>query len=72
MFEDMHITGWGEPLGTAALINVAQVYFEQGDIDTDASRLSQIAENERFMSDDREKLWLAIYQQQGESAKTAT
>ncbi len=71
LFEDTRITGWGEPLGTAALINVAQVYFEQGDIHTAASRLSQIAENESFMSDDKEKLWLAIYQQQGESAKTA-
>jgi hypothetical protein len=71
LFEDTRIAGWGKPLGTAALINVAQVYFEQGDIDTAASRLSQIAENESFMSDDRERLWLDIYQRQGESTKTA-
>jgi len=69
LFEKARIAGWGEPLGTAALINVARVYFEQGDIDTAASRLSQIPEQESFMSDDREKLWLDIYQQQGESGK---
>jgi len=71
LFEAARIAGWGEPLGTAALINVARVYFEQGDLDTAASRLSQVSEQEKFMSDDREKLWLDIYQQQGESGKAA-
>ena len=71
LFEATRIEGWGEPLGTAALINVARVYFDQGDIDTAASRLSQVSEQESFMSDDREKLWLDIYQQLGESGKTA-
>ncbi len=69
LFEAARLSAWGEPLGTAASIDVAQVYFEQGDIDTAVARLSQIPEKETFMADEKDKLWLDIYRQQGDKEK---
>ncbi|MEE9338633.1 MAG: hypothetical protein V3U87_11165 [Methylococcaceae bacterium] len=69
LFEATRLAAWGDPLGTAALIDVASVYFEQGDSDTAASRLSLTPEKETFMADERDRLWLDIYQQQGDKEK---
>lgn len=68
LFEATRIASWGK-LSTAAYIDIARIYFEQGNIQTAQARLNQISENETFMTDDRDKLWLEIYQQQGDTEK---
>lgn len=68
LFEAARLAARGE-LSTAAYIDIAQVYFEQGDIETASSRLKQIPEKESFQADKRDKLWLEIYQKQGDTEK---
>jgi len=68
LFEATRIASSGT-LSTAAYIDIARVYFEQGNIQTAQARLKQIPENETFQADKRDKLWLEIYQQQGDTKK---
>jgi hypothetical protein len=64
LFENTRIASWGK-LSTAALIDIAQVYLESGDVETAHSWLKKIPEGETFQAYERDKLLLEIYQKQG-------
>lgn len=68
LFEKTRIASWGEP-STAALVDIARVYLESGDIETAHSWLKKIPEGENFQKYEREKLLLEIYKKQGDSEK---
>ena len=54
---------------TAALIDIARVYLESGDVETAHSWLKKIPEGETFQAYERDKLLEEIYQKQGDSEK---
>ena len=68
LFEKTRIASWGK-LSTAALIDIARVYLESGDVETAHSWLKKIPEGETFQAYERDKLLLEIYQKQGDSEK---
>lgn len=68
LFEKTRIASWGK-LSTAALIDIARVYLESGDVETAHSWLKKIPEGETFQAYERDKLLEEIYQKQGESEK---
>jgi tetratricopeptide (TPR) repeat protein len=68
LFEKTRIASWGE-LSTAALIDIARVHLESGDVETAHSWLKKIPEGETYQAYKRNKLLLEIYQQQGDSEK---
>ena len=68
LFEKTRIASWGK-LSTAALIDIAQVYLESGDVETAHSWLKKIPEGETYQEYERDKLLLEIYQKQGDSEK---
>jgi len=68
LFEKTRITSWGK-LSTAALIDIARVYLESGDVETAHSWLKKIPEGETFQAYERDKLLKEIYQKQGDSEK---
>ena len=68
LFEKTRIASWGE-LSTAALVDIARVYLESGDIETAHSWLKKIPEGETFQAYERDKLLLEIYQKQDDSEK---
>jgi hypothetical protein len=68
LFEKTRIASWGK-LSNAALIDIARVYLESGDIETAHSRLKKIPEGETFQAYERDKLLEEIYQKQGDSEK---
>ena len=68
LFEKTRIASWGK-LSTAALIDIARVYLESGDVDTAHSRLKKIPEDETFQAYERDKLLEEIYHKQGDSEK---
>ena len=68
LFEKTRIASWGKP-STAALIDIARVYLESGEVDTAHSWLKKIPEGETFQAYERDKLLEEIYQKQGDSEK---
>ncbi|MBM9612927.1 hypothetical protein JWJ90_01355 [Desulfobulbus rhabdoformis] len=68
LFEKTRIASWGK-LSTAALIDIARVYLESGDVDTAHSWLKKIPESETYQAYERDKLLEEIYQKQGDSEK---
>ena len=68
LFEKTRIASWGK-LSTAALIDIARVYLESGDVATAHSWLKKIPEGETFQAYERDKLLEEIYQKQGDSEK---
>lgn len=68
LFEKTRIASWGE-LSTAALIDIARVYLESGDVETAHSWLKKIPENETYQEYERDKLLMEIYQKQGNTEK---
>ena len=68
LFEKTRIASWGK-LSTAALIDIARVYLESGDVETAHSWLKKIPEGETYQAHERDKLLLEIYQQQSDSEK---
>ena len=68
LFEKTRNASWGE-LSTAALIDIARVYLESGDVETAHSWLKKIPEEETFQAYERDKLLEEIYQKQGDSEK---
>jgi hypothetical protein len=68
LFEKTRIASWGK-LSTAALIDIARVYLESGDIETAHSWLRKIPEGETFQAYERDKLLEEIYHKQGDSKK---
>jgi hypothetical protein len=68
LFEKTRIASWGK-LSTAALIDIARVYLESGDVETAHSWLKKIPEGETFQAAERDKLLENIYHKQGDSEK---
>jgi thioredoxin-like negative regulator of GroEL len=68
LFEKTRIASWGK-LSTAALIDIARVYLESGEVETAHSWLKKIPEGETYQAYDRDKLLEEIYQKQGDSEK---
>ncbi len=68
LFEKTRIASWGE-LSTAALLDIARVYLESGDVETAHSWLKKIPENETYQEYERDKLLMEIYQKQGNAEK---
>lgn len=68
LFEKTRIASWGK-LSTAALIDIARVYLESGDIEAAHSWLKKIPEDETYQAYERDKLLEEIYQKQGNSEK---
>ncbi|MDX8407836.1 MAG: hypothetical protein R8L58_05575 [Mariprofundaceae bacterium] len=68
LFEKTRIASWGK-LSTAALIDIAQVYLESGDVETAHSWLKKIPEGETYQAYERDKLLEEIYHKQGDSEK---
>jgi hypothetical protein len=68
LFEKTRIASWGK-LSTAALIDIARVYLESGDVETAHSWLKKIPEGETFQAAERDKLLEKIYHKQGDSEK---
>lgn len=68
LFEKTRIASWGK-LSTVALIDIAGVYLESGDVETAHSWLKKIPEGETFQAYERDKLLEEIYHKQGDSEK---
>jgi len=68
LFEKTRIASWGK-LSTAALIDIARVYLESGDVEMAHSWLKKIPEGETYQAYERDKLLLEIYQKQDNSKK---
>lgn len=68
LFEKTRITSWGK-LNSAALIDIARVYLESGDVEVAHSWLKKIPEGETYQAYERDKLLEEIYQKQGDSEK---
>ncbi len=68
LFEKTRIASWGK-LSTAALIDIARVYLENGDVEIAHSWLKKIPENETYQEYERDQLLEEIYHKQGDSEK---
>jgi len=68
LFEKTRIASWGK-LSTAALVDIARIYLESGDVETAHSWLKKIPEGETFQAYERDKLLEEIYHKQGDSEK---
>ncbi|PID55596.1 MAG: hypothetical protein CSA11_12045 [Chloroflexi bacterium] len=68
LFEKTRIASWGK-LNSAALVDIARVYMESGDVETAHSWLKKIPEGETYRAYERDKLLEEIYQKQGDSEK---
>ena len=55
LFEKTRIASWGK-LSTAALIDIARIYLESGDVETAHSWLKKIPEGETFQAYERDEL----------------
>ncbi|PIE01876.1 MAG: hypothetical protein CSA81_09575 [Acidobacteria bacterium] len=68
LFEETRIASRGK-LSTTALIDIARVYLESGDVETAHSWLKKIPEGETFHAYERDKLLEKIYRKQGDTVK---
>ena len=68
LFERTRIASWGK-LNSAALVDIARVYLESGDVETAHSWLKKISEDETYQALERDKLLEEIYHKQGDSEK---
>lgn len=68
LFEKTRIASWGK-LSTAALIDIARVYLESGEVEAAWSWLQKIPEGETYQAYERGKLLLEIYKIQGNNEK---
>ena len=68
LFERTRIASWGT-LNSAALVDIARVYLESGDVETAHSWLKKIPEGETYQAYERDKLLEDIYHKQGDSEK---
>jgi len=68
LFEKTRIALWGK-LNSAALVDIARVYLESGDVETAHSWLKGIPEGETYQAYELDKLLEQIYHQQGDSEK---
>ena len=70
LFEQTRIASWGK-LSTGALVDIARVYLESGNVQTAYSWLNKIPENETFHSHERDQLLQEIYRRLGDDEKLA-
>lgn len=70
LFEQTRIAAWGD-VPTAAKVDIARVYLESGDSQTAFSWLEKIPKEEAYQSYERDKLYLEIYEQWGDTGKLA-
>lgn len=70
LFKNARIASWGT-LSTAAFIDIAEVYFDSGDVETAHSWIKKISKDDYFQADKRDQLLLKIYNQQGSTKKLA-
>ncbi len=68
LFADTRIATGGK-LSTSALIDIARVSLESGEVETACSWLEKIPEGETYQAHDRDQLLLEIYKRQGEHEK---
>jgi len=68
LFEKTRIASWGKP-STAAIVDIARVYLESGDVETAHSWLKKFPKGQAFLAGERDKLLLEIYQKQGNLKK---
>lgn len=68
LFEQTRIASWGE-LSTAALIDIARVYLESGDVQTAYLWLCKIPEGETYKDYERDQLLLEVYKKLGDNEK---
>ena len=68
LFEKMRIALLGE-LNSAAMIDIAQIYLESGEVKTALSWLKKIPEGETLWTYERDKLLEEVYRKQGNSKK---
>lgn len=64
LFEKTRVTAWGK-LSTASFIDIAQIYFDCGNVEVAYSWLKKIPEGETFKSYERDELLKKIYMEQG-------
>lgn len=70
LFEQTRIASWGAE-STAAYIDIARVYLEQGEVGIAHSWLKKIPADDLSKSYERNQLLLDIYQQQGDQEQLA-
>ncbi len=68
LFETTRIASWGK-LTPAALVDIARVYLESGDVETAYLWLQKVPEGEAFQAYERDQLLLEVYQKQGNTGK---
>jgi hypothetical protein len=68
LFEKTRIASWGK-LNSAALIDIARVYLESGDVETAHSLLKRLPEDETYQAYERDNLLEEIYNKQENSEK---
>lgn len=70
LYEKTRRAYWDE-LPVAAMIDIAQVYFESGDVETAHAWIKKYPEDETFRAYDRDRLLKKVYREQGDSEKLA-
>ncbi len=68
LFEQTRIASWGK-LSTAALVDIARVYLESGDVQTALAWLEKIPQGETYQAYERDQLLLEIYRRLGDDKK---
>jgi hypothetical protein len=70
LFERTRMASWGK-LNTAAMIDIARVYLESGELDQAHAWLTRISGRDTFQASERDALLKELYQKQGDSEKLA-
>jgi len=70
LFEQTRVAS-REKLSTAAIVDIAEVYLESGDVETAHSWLGKIPDGDTFKAWERDKLLKEIYKKQGDNEKLA-
>jgi hypothetical protein len=71
LFEQTRRAAWGDDPGTAACVDIAQIYLECGEVQTALGWLERIPAGESFQQQERDELLLAIYDRQGDKQQQA-
>jgi hypothetical protein len=70
LFERTRIASWGK-LSPAAIVDIARVYFESGDVETARSRLTQFPQGDSYRAHERDELLIEICRRTGDHAQLA-
>lgn len=71
LFEKARMAAWGEPPGTAACLDIADMYLKNGEVQTALDWIERDKEPGSFQEDKRDDLLQAIYTELGESDKVS-